>query len=263
MNTINFSQFSLFAVLGFIATGCLQGQNQEFFEPAVLSGDLSITDAYASCAQSNGGLTCSTAGIGFSPKFNPFLAGMPDGTRSIGTNGVEADVADAKLAVYVGTPFVRSGYVMEFSATGATNNGPSPGVTAPDGSATRLFNRASVFPTPQTSENNISFLTAPSNSLIAVFLGPKSPTEVLPPAIIDSDCPQDYSSEASRNRLIYQPKLQQVFYIGDGKTAGGATQQFVVPAGATRLYFANMDAYEWSNNYGNFNIQLKSYNVGH
>lgn len=39
------------------------------------------------------------------------------------------------------------------------------------------------------------------------------------------------------------PVLNQVFFIGDGKTGGGATQDFVVPVGATRLFVGSLDAW--------------------
>ena len=39
-----------------------------------------------------------------------------------------------------------------------------------------------------------------------------------------------------------QPALRQTFFIGDGLTAASARQDFIVPAGATRLYLGVVDA---------------------
>ena len=71
--------------------------------------------------------------------------------------------------------------------------------------------------------------------LAGVFLGPDAP---LPPApaALDFSSNHDFASLA--------PVLAQVFFIGDGRTAGGDVQDFVVPAGATRLFLGFIDQYE-------------------
>lgn len=45
------------------------------------------------------------------------------------------------------------------------------------------------------------------------------------------------------------PGLGQVFFIGDGITPGGKVQEFVAPAGATRLFIGMPDAYAGDNTY--------------
>ena len=40
------------------------------------------------------------------------------------------------------------------------------------------------------------------------------------------------------------------FFVGDGQNADGLVQQFIVPAGATRLYLGTMDGFGWFNNSG-------------
>ena len=62
---------------------------------------------------------------------------------------------------------------------------------------------------------------------------------------------------ASRDFTELRPKLKQAFFIGDGKNSQGARQKFVAPTGATRLYLATWDFYEWNNNAGSRNIQVK------
>ena len=48
-----------------------------------------------------------------------------------------------------------------------------------------------------------------------------------------------------------------IFFIGDGKNSSGARQQFIAPKGATRLYLATWDFFEWNNNAGYRNIRVK------
>lgn len=61
------------------------------------------------------------------------------------------------------------------------------------------------------------------------------------------------------------PLLQQVFYIGDGRTgyqdAAGSLLQFTAPASATRLYLGVADAYGFNGTTGYYNDNLGSYAV--
>ena len=97
------------------------------------------------------------------------------------------------------------------------------------------------------AENKISNVKAPINSIIGVFLDDNKPTQgsAAPTSL-------DFSSTASRDFSVMQPKLKQAFFIGDGRNSSGEVQQFVPPAGATRLFIGTMDEYEWSNNVGGF-----------
>ena len=56
------------------------------------------------------------------------------------------------------------------------------------------------------------------------------------------------------------PSLKQVFYIGDGLSGSGAgtAQQFVIPAGATRLFLGTVDGHEWSSNSGSFSVSASA-----
>ncbi|MBC7384752.1 MAG: hypothetical protein H7301_01155 [Cryobacterium sp.] len=49
-----------------------------------------------------------------------------------------------------------------------------------------------------------------------------------------------------------------MFFIGDGKTTGGAVQKFVVPPGATRLFFTIHNNWEWNKNAGKIYVNITS-----
>jgi hypothetical protein len=44
--------------------------------------------------------------------------------------------------------------------------------------------------------------------------------------------------------------------VGDGRRDSGEVQQFVVPSGATRLFIANMDGWQYNDNSGGYNITV-------
>jgi hypothetical protein len=89
-----------------------------------------------------------------------------------------------------------------------------------------------------------SDITAPINSLIGVFLGEGDPAGFLAPS------PLDFSTQAARDYFTLNPTLGQTFFIGNGRTSTGEYHRVIVPKGATRLYFAVMDIYQWNNNSG-------------
>ena len=60
----------------------------------------------------------------------------------------------------------------------------------------------------------------------------------------------------NREFATLAPQLKETFFIGDGMTSSGARQSFVVPKGATRLYLATWDFYEWNNNAGSRTIKI-------
>ncbi len=103
------------------------------------------------------------------------------------------------------------------------------------------------------SENGKSDLIAPANSIIGIFLGPNGPIVGEEPDGLD------FSTKSSRNFTKLSPKIAQPFFIGDGLNDNGVTQEFVIPEGATRLFFGVMDMYEWSNNVGGYSTSIKEY----
>jgi hypothetical protein len=65
-----------------------------------------------------------------------------------------------------------------------------------------------------------------------------------------------FENAADCDFLSLAPLLQQPFFIGDGQTSQDVIQQFIAPAGATRLFLGVMDNYQWSNNTGSFNVKI-------
>jgi hypothetical protein len=179
---------------------------------------------------------------------NPWLSGMPSGTYD-GGDSAPAQSPPEVLGLY----FVP-GSILTFSARGTTNWGEYAGGhwSGPEGCYDDW-----VFPEHHTAgaggaANGISDIWANPNALLGVFLGPGLPNTSPAPGTLD------FGSYASRDFLTFSPLLKQVFFIGDGVKSGGTQQQFVVPAGATRLFLGIKDGYQWSNNSGSFTVQVNS-----
>jgi hypothetical protein len=85
---------------------------------------------------------------------------------------------------------------------------------------------------------------------VGLFLDDSQPNTTSAPTNLD------FSTPASREFTELQPKLKQIFFIGDGKNSNGARQEFIAPKGATRLFLATWDFYEWNNNAGSRNIRI-------
>ncbi|MEL7237640.1 MAG: hypothetical protein AAGK78_02170, partial [Planctomycetota bacterium] len=98
--------------------------------------------------------------------------------------------------------------------------------------------------------NGMSNVRAPYNALIGIFLSDNDPRSNGP---VD---PLDFSTPAQRNFSELRPQIGQVFFIGDGVNDEGVPQRFVPPTGATRLYLASMDGFEWMNNGGAFQTTI-------
>lgn len=166
-----------------------------------------------------------------------WLAGQPDGS-TLTYESSQQDVAPGNSPSEV--PVV-AGTSLTFSATGSTSYtggicyGPSP-----DGGC--LVNVDSG------PANGISSVQVAEDALIGVFVGAGVPSGQAPAGL-------DFVGNTSFTSLW--PVLDQVFFIGDGLTGtgSGAVQQFVVPAGATRLFLASSDDLGASfNNSGQFAV---------
>jgi len=101
------------------------------------------------------------------------------------------------------------------------------------------------------SEHGIADVTAPTGSIIGVFLG-----SGLPDSISSPPTPLSFSTQTAMDYISMSPLLQQPFYFGNGQTSGGTQQQIVVPANATRLFMGILDGWEWNNNAGGFNCTV-------
>jgi hypothetical protein len=98
--------------------------------------------------------------------------------------------------------------------------------------------------------------TIRDNALVGVFLDDTSPTgDPTPPQLTFEDAP-DF--------LELYPRLNQIFFIGDGQTtdskAGptpGTVQEFRVPNGGTRFFLGTTDGFGWANNGGTFTVNIQ------
>ena len=119
-----------------------------------------------------------------------------------------------------------TGRVLTLNATGSSFY-CGPGVclaSTPDGPA--------IGGTNVNSMGFIGGISAPTSGfLAALFLGPSLPSS-LPAQTVITDI----------NAASYAPGLGQIFFVGNGSTASSVLQQFMVPDGATRLYFGIADA---------------------
>ena len=108
-----------------------------------------------------------------------------------------------------------------------------------------------------TGANGISGIIAPgAGYLVGVFLAPGGPSGPAPASL-------DFTTGSGTAFTSLAPLLDQVFFIGDGRTGDGtgATQVFNVPTGATQLYFGISDACGYngapscySDNSGSFDV---------
>ena len=171
---------------------------------------------------------------------NPWLAGMPNGSTA-GCSGIDAVPAESPVPVTGVT--VHAGWMLSFTATGSV--GYQGGVSDPADGDTNLFIWRHC-----GSENGIANVFAPADALLGVFLDDTQPDS--------SAAPSPFS--ASITNAIFTPDLKQPFFIGDGltDTGSGSVQQFIVPAGATRLFLGTMDGEGWYNNVGSFSVTVKA-----
>jgi hypothetical protein len=113
--------------------------------------------------------------------------------------------------------------------------------------------------TVATTYGGISGITIPGGgALEGVFEPATGPTDAAPASLDFTAIGTSFTS--------FAPQLYQTFYIGDGLTGDGTgtVQQFIVPAGATRLFLGISDAPgfdgapgAYSDNYGNFTASFE------
>jgi hypothetical protein len=181
---------------------------------------------------------------------NPFLSGMPAGSVASLHNehnspdyaGTTTDPKQSPLAVNM---VITGGDSMTFdSINGTARHDPKMAYYSPDGQLDDIGHNSNF------SENGIADMTAPINSLVGVYLNDNQPNLSAPPQSLN------FSTAASRDFDVLQPQLKQLFFIGDGMNSRGIKQQFIAPQGATRLYLATWDFFEWNNNAGYRNIRV-------
>lgn len=188
---------------------------------------------------------------------NPFLSGMPAGSVASLNNphnspdyagNASSTSASARRQSPPVVPMpVSPGDILEFdSIAGTVRHDPNLPDFSPDGEL------ADIGRNTAGSENGIADTTAPINALVGVFLSDQAPNRTGTPTPDRS-----FATEAGRDFVQLNPQLKQVFFIGDGVNSGGTKQRFVVPPGATRLFLATWDFYEWNNNSGYRIVKVK------
>lgn len=138
-----------------------------------------------------------------------------------------------------------TGRVLTVAATGTGTfcPGGACGTPGPDG--------PSIGGTNLAASGAISGIVAPSSGfLAAVFLGPALPAAA--PGSLDF-------SALTLNFTTLSPTLGQVFFVGDGVTSGAVQQQFLVPDGATRLFFGIADGGAFIGNPGFYGDNVGTY----
>lgn len=103
------------------------------------------------------------------------------------------------------------------------------------------------------SFGGISGYVGTQGALVGVFLGPGVPRSGAPSPINFGSSGVDFTT--------LSPRLQQVFFIGDGRTRGNVLQQFVVPAGATRLALGIADGWDFNGPPGFYDDNDGSYSI--
>lgn len=199
---------------------------------------------------------------------NPFLAGMPKGSTASEINphnskDVAGDENSSDLSKRKQSPQpvaldVKPGDVITFDepAAGTVRHDPNLPFFDPDGELGDIghnnltTNGSNSYGSTYYSQNGLSDMRAPINALVGVFTGDDAPNKTATPNTLD------FSSALSRDFSTLAPKNKQIFFIGDGANSAGMKQSFIVPPGATKLYLATWDFYEWNNNAGNRVIKI-------
>lgn len=185
-------------------------------------------DMKATAIVARGNVTSQT----FDADSSPWLAGMPNNATVPGTDGNTTPArAPAQSPSKVNGVDITPGNSLFFRDCDGMTSYEDAASYGPDGNTDWIV--------AQTAVNGINTTSAPLNSVVGIFLDDRAPnTWGLQTA-------GNFSSANSRDFTTLSPKLKQVFFIGDGVNSAGELQEFVVPAGATRLYIGLMDEKGW------------------
>ncbi len=190
-----------------------------------------------------GQLSADTVTVTVNGNTDPFLSGMPNGSTA-----KSGDTAPDQSPLLALAGF-QEGSTVSFASSstcgfafggGCGPYSPSPTDNSADGD---LGVDGST-----GAENGLAGIHAPWNSLLGVFLGGNAPNGSPTPA----DLNFSGAGGIGLGFATVNPGLKQVFFIGDGLTdrGSGAIQDFIAPAGATRLFLGSMDGFGWFNNTG-------------
>ncbi len=178
---------------------------------------------------------------------NPFLAGQPDGATCC--NG---DSAPGESPVAGGAVVAGATYTFTNVTGGADYSGGTPS-TGPDGSSSYLIDTPAYEGGATSIDNIAGYYGMPVNALVGVFLSDADPNSNPAPT------PLDFGSGALGTSFAsLAPQLQQIFFIGDGLTGSGtgSVQDFLAPAGATRLFLGTVDGFGWYNDTGTIDVTV-------
>ncbi len=221
--------------------------NALFTPFAAALGSRSVDLTASSIASVTFGVNTS---INVSGQCCPWLAGEPSGTTANYTNQGWVDSAPNNSPALATGMTITAGNTLNFKFNGSISNSPSANYYGCDGNTGWIIND---YASNGVSEHGIADIKAPISSIIGVFLDNNVPDGTAAPA------PLDFTSPTSRDFSSISPALKQPFYIGDGLRADGVTlQNFVVPAGATRLFIGIMDGQQWSDNSGAGSMQINT-----
>lgn len=218
-------------------------------------------------AQSIAMMNGKTGSSWVSAKGNPWLAGMPSGSKSNNWRPDAPHVHDTAgsapnsqmspgMISLASADILPGSTIMFDNVTGMANNGGGDvtNFTADGNTGWIVSLGDSTAGSGYVSKpmNGISNVRAPINSMIAVFLSDSAPNATAAPAALD------FQTSAQRDYTTLSPLLKQTFFIGNGRRSTGEVQQIVVPPGATRLFIGNMDAWQWNDNNGGYNATINS-----
>lgn len=193
-------------------------------------------------------MTTGSSPVRVSGKYNPWLAGMPDGAYGGATvSGTAPENAPIPVTSIPVTP----GSTITFQVNGSCADDPVNinQAWSPDGAA----NGSGIRTNDSGYLSGMSNLKTQQGSLVGVFLTNSDPTVGSTPAMLDQ------STAGAMNYVTLAPALKQPFFIGDGKnSANGSQQSITVPAAATRLFLGVHDNINWDNNSGYFTVTFNS-----
>lgn len=105
------------------------------------------------------------------------------------------------------------------------------------------------------SLGGISAYLGTQGALVGVFLNNTIPDAAPAPVALD------FQSAASRDFTSLSPGLGQIFFIGDGENSANILQEFVAPAGATRLFLGVPDGFGFLGAPGAYDDNDGSYRI--
>lgn len=207
------------------------------------SCDISATSTAALMSGSS-----TTTNVSVPSTDNPYFSGMPAGTTNQFGDTMTAEGPYQVQSI----PVVPGTYITFTNIAGTTSvvpgtvsyvgpNGQTSG-TAAAIQHNESYDGTLYGPGP---ENGIANAIMPDSAFMGLFLGANAPNTVTASSTVVN---WTQSSVVNQNTFT-NLSTQQPFFIGDG-TNGTTVKEFLVPAGATRLFLAVWDGAEYNNNAG-------------